>query len=99
MIWESFEYFYDVSSPYAYLAHAAVHFPRYPAAGFRGQSPNGLLGDWIQEVDWSVGQVLATLRAHAASAALPLDLAAGRTLSPTAEGYVPSAPAPRAAVA
>jgi arylsulfatase A len=47
---------------FLYLAHAAVHFPRYPAPSFRGKSPNGQLGDWIQEVDWSVGQVLGTLR-------------------------------------
>ena len=47
---------------FIYFAHSAVHFPRYPAAEFRGKSPNGLLGDWVQEVDWSVGQVLNTLR-------------------------------------
>ena len=48
---------------FVYLAHNAVHFPRYPAEDFRGQSPNGLLGDWVQEVDWSVGQILDALRA------------------------------------
>jgi arylsulfatase A len=47
---------------FLYLAHNAVHFPLYPRAEFRGQSPNGLLGDWVQEVDWSVGQVLGVLR-------------------------------------
>ncbi len=47
---------------FLYLAHNAVHFPLYPSEEFRGKSPNGLLGDWIQEVDWSVGQVLNTLR-------------------------------------
>lgn len=47
---------------FLYFAHSAVHFPRYPSANFRGKSPNGLLGDWIEEVDWSVGQVLDTLR-------------------------------------
>ena len=47
---------------FVYLAHNAVHFPRYPSEAFRGQSPNGLLGDWVQEVDWSVGQVFAALR-------------------------------------
>ena len=47
---------------FLYLAHNAVHFPHYPRAEFRGQSPNGLLGDWIQEVDWSIGRVLDTLR-------------------------------------
>ncbi len=47
---------------FLYFAHSAVHFPHYPREEFRGQSPHGLLGDWIQEVDWSVGQVLGTLR-------------------------------------
>jgi arylsulfatase A-like enzyme len=47
---------------FIYLAHNAVHFPLYPSEKFRGSSPNGLLGDWVQEVDWSVGQVLDALR-------------------------------------
>lgn len=47
---------------FLYLAHSAVHFPLYPRAEFRGRSPNGLIGDWAMEVDWSVGQVLAALR-------------------------------------
>jgi arylsulfatase A len=47
---------------FLYLPHTAVHFPLYPAADFRGKSPNGLIGDWVQEVDWSVGRVLDTLR-------------------------------------
>ena len=47
---------------FLYLAHNAVHFPLYPHAAFRGKSPGGLLGDWVQEIDWSVGQVLGVLR-------------------------------------
>jgi arylsulfatase A len=47
---------------FLYFAHSAVHFPLYPRAEFRGQSPGGLLGDWVQEVDWSVGEVLNALR-------------------------------------
>lgn len=47
---------------FLYLAHNAVHFPLYPHADQRGQSPNGLLGDWVQEVDASVGAILAALR-------------------------------------
>lgn len=47
---------------FLYLPHSAVHFPLYPSKGFMGKSPNGLLGDWVQEVDWSVGQILETLR-------------------------------------
>jgi arylsulfatase A len=47
---------------FLYLAHTAVHFPLYPSEDHRGRSPNGLLGDWTEEVDASVGQVLETLR-------------------------------------
>lgn len=48
---------------FLYLAHNAVHFPRYPRSEYVGRSGHGLLGDWIREMDWSVGQVLAALRA------------------------------------
>ncbi len=48
---------------FLYLPHTAVHFPLYPGLEWRGTSQNGLIGDWTQEVDWSVGQVLDTLRA------------------------------------
>lgn len=47
---------------FLYMPHTAVHFPLYPGKGFRGKSPNGLLGDWAQEVDWSVGKILDLLR-------------------------------------
>ncbi len=45
-----------------YLPHSAVHFPHYPAKEYIGRSPNGLVGDWAEEVDWSVGQLFDTLR-------------------------------------
>lgn len=48
---------------FLYLAHTAVHFPHYPGKKFMGTSPNGLVGDWAQEVDWSVGQVFDAVRA------------------------------------
>jgi arylsulfatase A len=47
---------------FLYLPHTAVHFPLYPGMKWRGSSKNGLIGDWTQEVDWSAGQVLDTLR-------------------------------------
>lgn len=47
---------------FLYFPHTAVHWPLYPSNGFRGKSPNGLIGDWAEEVDWSVGQILKTLR-------------------------------------
>ena len=47
---------------FLYLPHSAVHFPLYPSDKFRGTSKHGLFGDWVQEVDWSVGRVLETVR-------------------------------------
>jgi len=49
---------------FLYFAHNAVHTPIYPGAAFAGKSQNGRFGDWVEEVDWSVGQVLDTLRAQ-----------------------------------
>jgi arylsulfatase A-like enzyme len=45
-----------------YLPHSAVHTPIHPGAAFAGKSANGRFGDWVEEVDWSVGRVLDTLR-------------------------------------
>ena len=45
-----------------YLAHNAVHTPIHPGAAFAGKSANGRFGDWVEEMDWSVGRVLDTLR-------------------------------------
>ncbi|MBI5766370.1 MAG: sulfatase [Verrucomicrobia bacterium] len=47
---------------FLYFAPNAVHFPRYPRDEFMGKSGHGLLGDWVQEIDWSVGEVLGALR-------------------------------------
>lgn len=48
---------------FLYMPHTAVHFPLYPdRAAHMGKSPNGLLGDWAEEVDASVGQILAAIR-------------------------------------
>jgi len=47
---------------FLYLPHTAIHFPLYPGKEFHTKSANGLVGDWIEEVDWSVGRILDTLR-------------------------------------
>ena len=47
---------------FLYLAHTAVHKPLHPGEAFRGKSKNGTYGDWVEEVDWSTGRVLDTLR-------------------------------------
>jgi len=38
------------------------HFPIYPGKKWAGRSPHGIYSDWVEEVDWSVGRVLDTLR-------------------------------------
>jgi len=47
---------------FLYLPHSAVHFPLYPGEAFQGRSNNGLLGDWVEELDASVGRVLTAIR-------------------------------------
>ncbi|MEX2213286.1 MAG: sulfatase [Phycisphaeraceae bacterium] len=45
-----------------YLPHSMVHVPLYVSDKFKGKSGVGLFGDVMMEVDWSVGQILDTLR-------------------------------------
>jgi arylsulfatase A len=47
---------------FLYFPHNAIHTPIHPGAAFSGKSANGRVGDWVEEVDWSVGRVLDTLR-------------------------------------
>jgi arylsulfatase A len=47
---------------FLYLPHSAVHFPLYPGKDWAGKSPHGYYSDWVEEVDWSVGKVLDTIR-------------------------------------
>jgi arylsulfatase A-like enzyme len=47
---------------FLYLPHTMPHVPLYASPEFAGQSDAGLYGDCIQEIDWSVGQILATLK-------------------------------------
>lgn len=49
---------------FLYLPHNAVHFPVYPGKKWAGNSEHGLYSDWVEEVDWSVGRILETLRAN-----------------------------------
>jgi arylsulfatase A len=44
-----------------YFANTAVHTPIHPGAAFAGKSANGRFGDWVEEVDWSVGRILETI--------------------------------------
>ena len=45
-----------------YLAHNMPHVPLHVSDKFRGKSERGLYGDVIEEIDWSVGQVLDALK-------------------------------------
>ena len=47
---------------FLYLPHTAVHNPFYPGKAFLGKSKNGVYGDWVEEMDWSVGKVMDTVR-------------------------------------
>ena len=45
-----------------YLAHSMPHVPLHVSEKFAGKSGAGIFGDVIQEIDWSVGEVLAALK-------------------------------------
>lgn len=47
---------------FLYFAHTFPHIPLAASPRFRGKSKQGLFGDVIEEIDWSVGEVLAALR-------------------------------------
>ena len=47
---------------FVYLAHNMVHVPLFASDDFRGKSRRGMFGDAVEEVDWSVGRILDTLR-------------------------------------
>lgn len=46
---------------FMYFATNDVHVPRFPHERFRGHNPMGVRGDAIEQFDWSVGRLLATL--------------------------------------
>jgi len=48
---------------FLYLAHTFPHRPLAASSEFRGSSEAGLYGDTVREIDWSVGEILATLQA------------------------------------
>jgi len=46
---------------FLYLAHSMPHVPLAVSAKFKGKSEQGLYGDVIMEIDWSVGEVMKAL--------------------------------------
>ncbi len=47
---------------FLYLAHNLPHVPLFASKNFKDKSLRGLYGDVVEEIDWGVGQILATLR-------------------------------------
>jgi arylsulfatase A-like enzyme len=47
---------------FLYFAHTFPHVPLFASKRFREKSAAGLYGDVVEELDWSVGEVLGTLR-------------------------------------
>ncbi len=45
------------------LAHPMPHIPIYSSKEFEGRSAGGRYGDTVEEIDWSVGQIMEQLRA------------------------------------
>jgi arylsulfatase A-like enzyme len=46
---------------FLYLAHSMPHVPIGASSKFRGRSEQGLYGDVVMEIDWSVGQIIDAL--------------------------------------
>ena len=49
---------------FLYVAHNMPHVPLHVSDKFRGKTERGLYGDVIEEIDWSVGQIMEALRRH-----------------------------------
>jgi arylsulfatase A-like enzyme len=47
---------------FLYLAHSMVHVPLFVSEKFKGKSGKGPFADVMMEVDWSVGQIVDTLK-------------------------------------
>lgn len=46
---------------FLYLAHSMTHVPLAVSAKFKGKSEQGLFGDVMMEIDWSVGEIMKAL--------------------------------------
>ena len=49
---------------FLYVPHPMPHTPIAVSEKFKGKSEQGLYGDVIMEIDWSVGQILEKLKEH-----------------------------------
>jgi len=46
---------------FLYLAHSMPHVPLFVSDKFKGKSAQGLYGDVMMEIDWSVGEIIKTI--------------------------------------
>lgn len=49
---------------FLYLPHTAVHLPLVPGKKFKNSSKDGAYGDWVQEIDWSMGELLKAVKSE-----------------------------------
>ena len=47
---------------FLYLPHTMPHIPLFASENFKGKSKRGPYGDTIEEIDWSVGEIMKALR-------------------------------------
>ena len=47
---------------FLYFPHTFPHTPMFASKKFSGTSPRGLYGDVVEELDWSVGEIMKALR-------------------------------------
>lgn len=47
---------------FLYMPHSMPHVPIAASAQFKGKSKQGMFGDVMMEIDWSVGEILKTLK-------------------------------------
>ncbi len=47
---------------FLYVPHVMPHVPIFSSEAFRGKSAAGLYGDVVEELDWSVGQILDAIQ-------------------------------------
>jgi arylsulfatase A len=52
------------SPMFLFLPQTYPHIPLAASERFRGKSPEGLYGDVVQEIDWSVGEIRQALKAN-----------------------------------
>lgn len=58
----------NTSNPFfLYLAHSMTHVPLAVSGKFKGKSEQGLFGDVMMEIDWSVGKIMKTLEENGLS--------------------------------